>query len=104
MSSTDNDNQDYELTEVNGMFAYSLTSSHPLKSHIHIPGVRTPRIEPDFGDSSWPIFNIYSKIAEEEDDKKVELWQKNAEGIIVFVCPSFFSFTTAVRTNRKATW
>ena len=28
---------------------------------------------------------MYSKIAEEEDDKMVERWQKDAEGIIIFV-------------------
>ena len=30
---------------------------------------------------------MYSKIAEEEDDKMVERWQKDAEGIIIFVRP-----------------
>ena len=28
---------------------------------------------------------MYSTIAEEEDDKMVERWQKDAEGIIIFV-------------------
>ena len=28
---------------------------------------------------------MYSKIAEEEDDKMAELWQKDADGIINFV-------------------
>jgi hypothetical protein len=45
--------------------------STPLKSHIHMLGDHTSRIEPDFGDSSWPLFTMYSKIAEEEDNKKV---------------------------------
>ena len=37
------------------------------------------------GDGSGPLFTMYSKIAEEEDDKMVERWQKDAEGIIIFV-------------------
>lgn len=41
-----------------------------------------------FGDSSGRLFSIYSKAAKEEDDKMVERWQKDAEGILIFVCPS----------------
>jgi hypothetical protein len=41
----------------------------------------------NFGDSSGPLFSIYSKAAEEEDNKMVELWQKDAEGILIFVSP-----------------
>ena len=28
---------------------------------------------------------MYSKIAEEEDNKMIERWQKDSEGIIIFV-------------------
>jgi hypothetical protein len=40
-----------------------------------------------FGDSSGRLFSIYSKAAKEEDDKMVERWQKDAEGILIFVSP-----------------
>ena len=40
-----------------------------------------------FGDSSGPLFSIYSKAAEEEDNKMVERWQKDADGILIFVSP-----------------
>jgi hypothetical protein len=43
--------------------------------------------ESNFGDSSGPLFSIYSKVAEEEDDKMVERWQKDADGILIFVSP-----------------
>ena len=33
---------------------------------------------------------MYSKIVEEEDNNRAQLWQKDAQGIIVFVCPSVF--------------
>ena len=47
--------------------------------------------ESNSGDSSGPLFTMYSKIAEEEDNKVVERWQKDAEGIIIFVRPNFTS-------------
>lgn len=37
------------------------------------------------GDSSGMLFSLYSEIAMEEDDKKIERWQKDADGILVFV-------------------
>jgi hypothetical protein len=39
----------------------------------------------NFGDSSGPLFSVYSKAAEDEDDKTVERWQKDADGILIFV-------------------
>jgi hypothetical protein len=41
----------------------------------------------NFGDSSGPLFSIYSKAAEDEDNKMVERWQKDADGILFFVSP-----------------
>jgi hypothetical protein len=43
--------------------------------------------ESNVGDSSGPFFAIYSKAAEDEDNKRVEHWQKDAEGIVIFVSP-----------------
>jgi hypothetical protein len=45
------------------------------------------QVESNFGDSSGPLFSIYSKVAEEEDNKMVERWQKDADGILIFVSP-----------------
>ncbi|KAH9959260.1 hypothetical protein BC827DRAFT_1110013, partial [Russula dissimulans] len=30
------------------------------------------------------LFSMYSKIAEEEDDKMAERWQKDADGLLIF--------------------
>ena len=30
---------------------------------------------------------MYTKVAEEEDNKMVESWQKDADGILIFVSP-----------------
>jgi hypothetical protein len=43
--------------------------------------------ESNFGDSSAPFFSLYSKIAEDEDNKMVDRWQKDADGILIFVRP-----------------
>jgi len=40
-----------------------------------------------FNDSSGPLFSMYSEIAEGEDNKMVQYWQKDAEGILIFVRP-----------------
>ena len=50
-----------------------MTSNQPLQG------------ESSFGDSSGPLFSIYSKAAEDEDNKMVERWQKDADGILIFV-------------------
>ena len=36
-------------------------------------------------DGSGPIFSMYLEMAEEEDKKTAELWQANADGILIFV-------------------
>ena len=41
----------------------------------------------NFGDSSEPLFSMYTKVAEDEDNKMVETWQKDADGILIFVSP-----------------
>jgi hypothetical protein len=41
--------------------------------------------ESNFGDSSGKLFSIYSNVAEDEDNKMVERWQKDADGILIFV-------------------
>jgi len=43
--------------------------------------------ESNFGDRSGPLFSIYSGIAEKDDNKRAERWQRDAQGILVFVSP-----------------
>jgi hypothetical protein len=56
--------------------------------------------ESNFGDSSGPFFSIYSKTAEEEDNKMVERWQKDADGILIFVSPCVANHTV-LSINRN---
>jgi hypothetical protein len=43
--------------------------------------------ESNVGDSSGPLFSMYSKAAEDEDNEMAERWQKDADGILIFVSP-----------------
>ena len=36
-------------------------------------------------DSSGPLFSMYSKFAEKDDNKMTDRWQKDADGILIFV-------------------
>ncbi|KAN0103982.1 hypothetical protein V8E52_011435, partial [Russula decolorans] len=38
----------------------------------------------NFGDRSWPLYSTYSDAAKHEDSHMVEVWQKDAEGIVIF--------------------
>ena len=64
------------------------TSVYKTDDDLTQPVLNRPRLgEPCFCDSSGPFFSIYSKAAEEEDNKMVERWQKDADGILIFVRP-----------------
>jgi hypothetical protein len=43
---------------------------------------------------------MYSKISKEEDDELVDRWQKDADGIIIFVSP-FVDIYTNAHTNQN---
>jgi hypothetical protein len=53
----------------------------------------------NFGDSSWPLFSIYSDAAKHEDKEMVERWQKDAEGIVIFVSPRI-----GIHTSSHINW
>jgi hypothetical protein len=36
-------------------------------------------------DNSRPLFSMYSRMAEEEDNKTVTRWQRDTDGILIFV-------------------
>jgi len=49
-------------------------------------------------DSSWPLFSMYSKLAEEEDSKLTERYQKGTDGILIFVSTRL-GFHVAAQVN-----
>lgn len=69
---------------------YSTGMWHIAIAHGHFNRRRSvsfqaPRGGLYFRDSSGLLFSMYSKLAEEEDNKMVDRWQKEAEGILIFV-------------------
>jgi hypothetical protein len=39
----------------------------------------------DYGDSSWSLYSMYCKIAQEDDNRITKRCQKDVEGMLVFV-------------------
>ena len=77
---------------------YLLIDLSPLISHLCMvddPRGDNPTMttnsplqeESNSGDSSGPFFSVYSDAAKDEDNKRAENWQKDAEGIVIFVSP-----------------
>jgi hypothetical protein len=58
-----------------------------IRDHSQLTPNQPPQVESNFGDSSEPLFSMYTKAAQDEDNKMVERWQKDADGIIIFVSP-----------------
>jgi hypothetical protein len=63
-----------------------------------------PQGESNFGDGSGPLFSIYSKIAEEEDNRMVDRWQKDADGTLVFVSLCFNILNTTHINWNTVDW
>ncbi len=57
----------------------------------------------DYGDSSWLLYNIYSKVAKEEDNTIVERYLKLADGTLIFVSPHSLSSSVAIHINLETT-
>lgn len=61
--------------------------SHPYVVDGRQSGINQAFSEHTFQDSSEPLFSMFLKIGEEEDNKMVERWQKDAKEILLFVSP-----------------
>ena len=46
---------------------------------------QSPQENFDYGDSSWPLYSMYCKVAQEDDNKITERCQKDTDGTLVFV-------------------
>ena len=66
---------------------------------------QTPWGGPSLSDSSDPLFSMYNKMAEEEDNKMVERWKADADGILIFVSSGItLSYTTACINHKITDW
>ena len=95
MSQTETESRDIEGGGNSGMCQPSLWPA-PTNSELCIvdryPPQPTPNQPPqpfqgrsDYSDSSWPLYSMYSNIAEDEDDKMAERCQKDKDGTLIFV-------------------
>ena len=64
---------------------------------------RTPWGDPpSLSDSSDPLFSMYVKMAEEEDNKMAERWKADADGILIFVSArNIVSYTAYINLNLQ---
>ena len=55
-------------------------------------------------DRSWPLYAMYSKVTQEEDNKMAEHFQKALDGLLVFVSPHFTPpyLHTSIENHRVA--
>ena len=67
----------------------AVRTDEPYDQHQPAPNPSFQELDRDtkFRDGSWPLFSMYSTIAEEEDNKRAERWQKDADEILIFVRP-----------------
>ena len=72
----------------------------PQSARNQPPSSRPPKGGSNFGDSSGPIFSMYSKITKEEDDQLAERWQKDADGILIFVSPCVNNIHTTTHEHK----
>ena len=63
---------------------YAVDGPHYLP---HAAEIHPSYQDPKFRDGSEPLFTMYSRMAEEEDDKMVRRWRRDADGILIFVRP-----------------
>ena len=82
-------------------FMMSITDDHP--DHPQSTPNSSSQ-EFNFGDSSGPFFSIYSKTAEEEDNKMVDRWQKDADGILIFVSPCVCNYIILSINRNTIDW
>jgi hypothetical protein len=65
----------------------SPTSPCPIASPREVPRPGQDQSSSNFSDSSGPLYHMYVKMTEEEDEKMAHRWQKDADGILIFVSP-----------------
>ena len=103
------------IQDVTGIFAFSTTCLRGFtvfKGDGHDPHEQPQSAsklplppqqgDSNFGDSSGPIFSMYSKLSKEEDDELVDRWQKDADGILIFVSPSVDVHTNAHTKSERS--
>jgi hypothetical protein len=87
----------------------SLASRAPSHFTARNPTTNVPQSEqhqssrgqPTFSDGAEPIFNMYVKMSQEEDNKMADRWQKDADGILIFVSSSCYLHASERSDQRE---
>lgn len=61
---------------------------------------RLSKGELNYGDSSWPLYSMYSKIAQQDDNRLAERCQRDTNGTMVFVSPHVKLLRQYVSTGK----
>ena len=71
---------------------------------IQPPPLQSYQGEINYSDRSRPLYAMYSKITQEEDNKMAERFQKALDGLLVFVSPHFTPpcLHTSIESRRVA--
>ncbi|SRR5258708_1290129 len=65
---------------------------------------RLSKRELDYGDSAWPLYSMYSNIAQQDDNMLADRCQRDTNGTMVFVSPHVTSYDRThqlVNTDRS---
>jgi len=94
--------QDLERGNDTSMFCTRGSAMTLLSSRICVADGHTDQSQPiqlppqhsypgeiNYGDRSWPLYAMYSKVTQEEDNTRVERFHKSLDGLLVFVSPRF---------------
>ena len=94
---------DLENATQTGIFTHCSSESESLLSLTCIVDGpdRLFKKELDYGDSSWPLYSMYSRIAQQDDNKLAERCQRDTNGTMVFVSPHVNVCLMTVRINWK---
>jgi hypothetical protein len=65
--------------------AYTVVDGHHNQHHSTPNQLLWSSQESEFRESAWPLYSIYSNIADDEINKMVERCQRNTNGILIFV-------------------
>ncbi len=64
---------------------------HSGKQHVNLTHIGTQAVldgsQNEISDTSGPLFSLYSKVVGGGDNRRAEIYEKNAEGFVVFVSP-----------------
>jgi hypothetical protein len=78
----------------------SLSASHHEGPQVPAGQPLQERVVLSDTDSSGPLFHMYIKMTEGEDEKMAHRWQKDADGILIFVSP-YIDSTLEPSDQRK---